>query len=216
MPGLLGSQRNFIFFDITQNMWVKAPDYIETKFFSGGFNVNLFYDIRIFKSYISLAPGISFSNATVKSNTYPSYYQNSQHLLDSTGLTLYTDSSFVNINDPGLKLKFSTSYLDIPIELRFRIKPDQRGKNFWIAPGFRAGILLGDFFKYNGTDIFGNPIKFKQYKVTAIENFHYGISLRAGYYKDGVYVFYSLTNLFEKNKGTEVTPFSAGITLTPF
>jgi hypothetical protein len=210
VSSVLRSQKHLLFIDITQNTWLHLPDDVSTKFISGGFNISIFYDFFVAKKFFGIAPGIGFSNATVKSNTFIYYFFDNQNNVDSVSLVPMDDSAYI-------KSKISTSYLDLPIELRFRIKPDERGKNFWIAPGFRAGILLSDFWKYKDNNLNGNNTvrKVKIYDTHFVESFRYGISLRAGYYKFGVYVFYSLTSLFEKNKGPDLVPFSAGITLTP-
>ncbi|MCY7408728.1 MAG: PorT family protein, partial [Chitinophagales bacterium] len=139
------------------------------------------------------------------------YYLNiNEEEKGDTQLAPYSDTLDI------LKNKFSASYLDVPLEFRIRIKPDQKGKNFWIAPGFRAGILVSDFWKLKYTESNGDISKSKVYGIANIEKFHYGISLRAGYYKFGIYSFLALNNLFEKDKGPELTPFSLGITFTPF
>ena len=111
--------------------------------------------------------------------------------------------------------KISTSFIDVPLEFHLRVKPKQRSKNLWIAPGFRAGLMVNNFWKYRGDDGTGYEVKFKSYKIENMNTFHYGISLRAGYYKFGVYAFYSLVDLFEDNKGTELRPFSLGLSFTP-
>jgi len=204
--GVLKAQRSFIFIDVTQNTWFDLPDDVKTKFIGGGFNFSLFYEIPLVKNVLGFAPGIGFSNATVKANVFVSYNQPP----DSTLLIPYRDTI------ENMKTKISTSYFDIPVEFRIRIKPDQRGKNFWFAPGFRAGFLLSDFWKFKGDDLLGNPLKLKEYEIANLQKFRYGVSFRAGYYKFGVYAFYSLSTLFEKDKGPGITPFSGGITFTPF
>lgn len=207
VSNVLRSQKHLLFIDITQNTWLHLPDDITTKFISGGFNISIFYDFFIAKKFFGIAPGISFSNVTVKSNAIP--VEDPSALPEGfTNMQVVSDTPLHYV-----KNKISTSYLDLPIEFRFRIKPDVRGKNFWIAPGFRAGFLLSDFWKKKIDS--PNSSKEKIYNIQFIEKFHYGVSLRAGYYKFGGYVFYSLTDLFEKNRGTYLTPFSVGITLTP-
>lgn len=206
-PALLHLQRTFVFIDITQNFWLNKPDSIATQWISGGFNFNVSYEIHLVKNVFSIAPGIAFSNMTVKNNSQIWYDQTSSHPHDFTYLVPYDPSVY-------RKSKISTDYLDVPVELRFRIKPDERGKNFWIDPGFRFGVLISDFWKtqfYNGS----SWQKGKIYNTLNMDPIHYGISLRAGYYKFGVYAFYSLSDVFKENKGTKLTPLSIGICLTP-
>ena len=207
MPAMLHLQRTFIFIDITNGFWLSKPDDIKTNLISGGVNFNLAYEIQLVKNIFTIAPGISFSNVTVKNNaTYQYEFLND----DPEGYT-----ALIPISDSVeyLKNKLSTSFIDIPLELRFRVNPDERGRNFWIAPGFRIGWLVSDFWKYKYSDGV-DKMKTKTYNIKNLETFHYGISLRTGFYKFGVYAFYSLSDLFES--GTEVTPFTVGITVTPF
>jgi len=207
VPAVFQLQRNLLFIDITQNYWLNKPDDVTTKYISGGFNINLAYEIRMVKNIFSIAPGIALSNMTVKNNCLVQYNPVGDDDRGFTELAPYDP-------DQMEKSKISTDYLDFPVEFRFRIKPDMRGKNFWIDPGFRFGFLISDFWKFHY--LYGNDWqKAKIYQTNNIDKTHYGISLRTGYYKFGLYAFYSLSDLFEKNKGTELTPFSIGICLTP-
>ncbi|MEO5673126.1 MAG: outer membrane beta-barrel protein [Chitinophagales bacterium] len=208
VSSVLRSQRHLLFIDITHNSWFNLPEGIHTNFISGGINFSLYYDIFIAKKHFSIAPGIGYANSTVKNNAYSQVIDGGS-TLSYTSLITYPDSV------KFLKNKFSASYLDLPVEFRFRIKPDERGKNFWIAPGFRAGLLLSDFWKYKNEMVPGQVMKTKNYNLENIENFHYGISFRAGYYKFGVYAYYSLSTVFEKNHGPDLVPFSIGIAFTP-
>jgi hypothetical protein len=206
VSSVLRSQKHLVLFDVTQNTWLNLPEGVTTKFISGGFNFGLYYDFFIAKKFFGIAPGISFSNATVKNNSYPITTDVGD--LKYNSLLPYPDSVSYLTN------KFSISYFDIPVELRFRIHPDERGKNFWFAPGFRAGILLSDFWKHK-YETAGMVFKTKIYNQPNIEKFHYGITLRAGYYKFGVYAFYSLSSFFERGRGPDIVPLSVGLTLTP-
>lgn len=207
---VLQARRTFIFLDFAENTWVHRPEDVNTRFVSGGFNANLMYEIFIVKNVFTFAPGISYSNVTVKNNADVVYVPDQGNDRGYTQLMPIPEGRDYRVS------KISTSYFDIPLEFHIRIKPEMRGRNLWLAPGFRAGWMIGNFWKYDGDGAGGYNVKYKVYRIENLENFHYGVSVRAGYYKFGLYAYYSLTDLFEQDKGTELRPFSMGLTLTPF
>jgi hypothetical protein len=109
--------------------------------------------------------------------------------------------------------KFTVTYFDIPLEIRFHPK----GK-FNMAAGFKTGLLLNSHTKYSGDDFAGSgdKVKMKYYKIKNIETLRYGITGRIGYKWINVTFFYSISNVFEDGKGPELYPISIGLALTPF
>ena len=109
--------------------------------------------------------------------------------------------------------KFSVSYFDIPIELRFHPKG-----SFKIAAGFKAGVLVNSHTKYSGKDPSGNgeDIKVKYLKIKNVEPLRYGITGRIGYKDLNLTFFYSLSEIFKDKKGPELYPISFGLTIAPF
>ncbi len=206
VSSVLRSQRHVLFIDITENSWAHLPAGIETNFISGGVNLSLFYDFFYAHKHFSIAPGLSFSNATVKTNGYT--------ITNDSGSLSFVELIPYPAGISYIKNKLSISYFDVPVEFRFQVHPDERGKNFWISPGFRAGILLSDFWKYK-YEAGGMLSKTKTYYQQDLQKYHYGVSLRAGYYKVGVFAYYSLSTLFEKDRGPDLIPFSIGIAFTP-
>jgi hypothetical protein len=57
-------------------------------------------------------------------------------------------------------------------------------------------------------------VKFKD--VPNIEKLRYGVTARVGWKFINLMGFYSLTDLFTKDKGPEIYPISIGISLMPF
>lgn len=211
MAGMLNFPKQFFFFDFTQNTWLNAPEGIETEFISGGLGISFLYEFNVISSHLGIAPGIGYSVAGVKSNAVIEYqYNNDFTEIVYTDLKLYDDSSEI------IKSKLSVSYMEIPLEIHLHLKPNERGKSFLIAPGFRAGLNVGDFLKLKYHQTNPGYDKTKYYNIENIESFRYGISLRLMYYKFGLYTYYQLNDLFEKGKGPEITPFAIGITVSPF
>ncbi|HUM45590.1 MAG TPA: outer membrane beta-barrel protein [Chitinophagales bacterium] len=211
VAGVLNFPKQFFFFDITQNGWLNAPEGVETKFISGGLNINFLYEFNIIGSHLGIAPGLSYSVSGVKSNAFFMYQYG-----DDGKEVVYTDLTIIEGDSIIEKSKLSVSYLEIPVEVHIHLKPNERGRSFLIAPGFRGGVKVGDFWKLNYNNNIAGVDKIKLYGVENLSPFRYGVSLRLMYYKFGLFGYYQLNHLFEGNKGPDISPFSVGITISPF
>lgn len=181
--------------NIFYNGWNQSITGIETKAFSIGYEFGIFKEIPISKTgKIAYAYGLTYSLNVVHHNGSFSYVSNS-NTDNYTQLTKETSIYSKN--------KLNTSYIEIPIEIRFRkiAKPKIR-----FYPGFKAGVLLN----MHSTRITSDT-KHKIYRQKNRMKYRYGPTLKLGIGKFNIYGFYSLTPLFEKGKGDEIYPFSIGI-----
>ena len=185
------------------NSWLNTPDDIEVRWFSRGINLFVMYDLPLGKSPISLAPGIGIASDNV--------YHNGLFTANDTitFISAIPDSLTFSSN------KLQTTYLEVPLELRFRTKPNSKGQSFKIAAGIRGGLLITSHAKYKGEGTaFGltqQEIKYKQYDIPNLENLRYGATVRVGYGPFNVNAYYGLSTLFEKGRGPEMVPFQQGI-----
>jgi len=182
--------------------WLNVPSGINVKFAgSRGFDAAVVWDQPLGTSPISLALGVGFSAQNISTNA--------KYLIDSvtgnTTLVAYPDSADIKRN------KISTSYVNIPFELRFRSKPDKEYRRWTVAAGFKFGILVQSHFKK-----IENGIKTKNYPVDNLNLLNYGPTFRFGYGQVSVYGYYAISNLFEKDKGPWVSPFNFGLMVAPF
>ena len=162
------------------------------------------YDIPIKDSRISVAPGIGFSHV--------SYYHNSNMLEDSTSTSFNPIENFKD-NDNFKRRKLGVNYLDIPIELRFFSKPSKKGQMFKVAVGFRTSLKLTAINKeVNKENDYYKKFKTKGFQDVGL--FRGGPTMRVGYGGFNIFAFYSVTELFKKNQGPAMTPFSIGISVT--
>ncbi len=194
----------------TYENWLNTPDNMEIEDFSNGFEISSMYPLFLKDGIFSMAMGFGFCTHNIRSNSTP--------MVDNLGVT-----SLVNIpkNLDSNKNKLFTSYFDVPLEIRIRTRPNSKNKNFRIAFGVKAGYLLNSHIKYKGQDYrlaSNNPkdVKFKEYNVENILPYRYGATARIGYGQFHLNAYYSLSGLFEENKGPEVIPFSVGITYIPY
>jgi len=194
--------------DVNYDSWLNTPSNVTLKPYSRGINISYLETLLGQHSNISLAAGFGIS--------CQNYFIDATPEIDNQGVT-----SFVNIPDniDYKTNKLATTYIELPVEIRLRTnKASRKDKSFKIFAGFKAGYLVNNHTKYNGDNIDGSgkEIKIKQYNIDNIQKYHYGVSARIGYGKFNITGFYSLTQMFEKDKGPDITPFSVGLSISPF
>ena len=192
--------------DVFTDIYSNEPKGIETRTINQGMNFSGLYDYRFGKSNISAAIGIGLGAHNFYSNALP--------VVDSNGNTQLVRIKTLYPGTEYKKNKISYTYFDVPIELRLRTKDEFRA-----AVGFKMGWLIDSHTKYKGDDyIFETTdelgVKFRD--VKNIETFRYGFTARAGWKFINVMGFFSLTDIFKKDKGPDVYPISVGISLMPF
>ena len=108
--------------------------------------------------------------------------------------------------------KINLVYLDFPAELRFRF--DNKWK---LGIGFKLGIVIDSKTKYVG-DItaIGPRVHQKSKKISSLEKYTFGPTLRLGYKWFNVFAYYQPARVFQRDLGPEFYPLSVGITLAPF
>lgn len=188
--------------------------------FFGSRTVNVYYqyELRLFKSPISIVPGIGFSFERYRfKNNYVMGYTNTT----SDQVTLIapgTGAPYPNVR----KSLLVTNYLDVPVEIRYTMKPDDPTRSFKIAVGGRIGYLFDPFSKVKyKEDSEVKKIKDKQdFNLTRIR---YGLTGRIGFGNFALFGYYNLTPLFEKGKGLQTndesndfSTMTIGISLSSF
>lgn len=195
-----------VIFDIINDFYVNVPDSIEGKQFNPGVNFSGLYDYRIKSSNFSFAFGIGLGSHN--------YYSDAFVVEDSNNV-----SGLQQINSlyPGTNYKrnkINLTYVDIPLEFRFRTKSEFRA-----SLGFKFGFLIDSHSKYRGDDYLSgstNELHVKFKNIPNIETFRYGVTTRIGWKFVNITAYYSLTGLFKNNKGPDMYPISVGISLMPF
>lgn len=215
--------RDRLIVELTHDNWLKKPDYIETKWFSRGFNAFMMWDIPMLKSgVISIAPGLGISNTNVFNNVLiqNSLTDDSTHfnIIPTKVANLTTADIADSVELKYSKNKLAVSSIDIPLELRFRTNPS-KGKPFKIAVGARVGYVINAHTKYKGEDYrYGNQrgVTLKEAPALNINRFKYGVTGRIGYGNFNLFAFYSLSKLFKTSIAPEITPISVGISFNSF
>lgn len=180
---------------------------IKNKWYAYGFTFQLMWDQPIKKSPVALAVGVGVSN--------DNYFINRQVTRDATNSTVFAD-----FPDAYKRYKLSTTHIEIPVELRFRVQPERRN-TFKINLGFKVGYLLGAKTKYVGAGynygVYTDKVKIKEYNIPGIDYFKYGVYMRLAYSRYGVTAGYQLSEVFRNGRGPAGWhPITIGFTVAPF
>lgn len=120
--------------------------------------------------------------------------------------------TFLDVPFDYKRSKINVTYVDIPIEMSFRIKD-----KFKISAGFKFGILTTGKTKFVGelkND--GQMWRIKHCRMNNLEKYVYSVTLRMAY--KSVYIFgaYQFGNTFKDGTGPQIKPLSIGIGVRPF
>lgn len=117
--------------------------------------------------------------------------------------------------DQNQKSKLSIVSLMVPLLAEFQIPLNHYKNRLYISGGAFGGVRLGSHTKIKYR-VDGKKKKLKTPGHYSLQDFNYGLMVRAGYRWVNVFAIYELTPLFKANKGPELTPITFGITLISF
>lgn len=198
-------RQDMFFITLNYEGLLNTPAGVTQKFWNRGVDVGFMLEQPMSKSGISVAAGVMYGNQN--------YYTNSTISEDTTGFNGILTSAF-NVNSDALDVKsnkLALSYVDFPLELRYRFNQNKPGMGWRVAVGFKFGYLFDAHSKQ-----INNQGKFKEFNYNNFRNWRNGVTLRAGYGRANLYMYYGLTPLFESSTSPNVHPFSIGLTLCPF
>ncbi len=181
-------QGEWLHFSYSKLQLLNAPEQLEQKWNSNGWQLMFMWE-NLFarRSHWGIGYGPGFSgnywhtNLNIKTN--PGGAPN-------TYTYLAADSTYKTN-------RFSATYFDVPVEIRFRGNSDGKGRYF----RFYFGGLVG--YRINSS----SHIKVGDYNVTYhgigdLSRWRYGVFVRTGWWLFNAYVYYGINPVFE--------PFEAG------
>jgi len=207
----LGHRANDHFmFQLGYDNWAGRPDTIETTGISRSFNTYFMLDFP-FKTdpRLSVGAGLGIGCSNV-------FFNQQQVLVASTNPTLafpiYAGSNHFK------KFKLVTTYLDIPLELRFALDPENTNKSWKFAIGAKVGILLSAYTKgkdmeNNANQSINNYVE-KENSKKYFNGTRLSPTARISYGVFGIFAQYQITPLIKTTDGPPVYPFAIGITLS--
>ncbi|HMG90780.1 MAG TPA: hypothetical protein VK589_12000 [Chryseolinea sp.] len=191
------------------------PDF--SLYFWGSRTANIYYqyDIRILNSSFSVVPGIGLSLERYKfKNNYMLGYDADSELI----MIPEKDAPVEGIT----KSMLITNYVEVPVEIRYTVNPEDPARSFKVSVGGRVGFLYDSFnkVKYREND---EVKKYKDKQDFNLNKFRYGLMGRIGFGPFGVFTYYNLSPLFEKGKGlktddtfNDFNTWTIGVSLSSF
>lgn len=196
--------QDFLVLSLTYDTWTGAPDSIHTGGFSHGLNIAFTYDFKLTdNSPFSVAPGLGISTSHMS-------FDNQTVDIGGTTSTLnfHPDTAYKNFH-------LNNTYLEIPVELRYRAISDNANNGFKAAVGLKFGALLDVHSRavksvsgYKQTEKVKNKRYFEKWRVAG--------TFRIGYGNFAAFASYSLTPLLNPNAGAKIRPLSIGIAVSGF
>lgn len=210
-------QDHFMFNLTIDNVMNKTTN--DSFFKSSVFNPNIgfyfLYDIPIPNTQLSFAPGLGFtfskvgldSSILTQNSQGTTFINSTQHPFFITGSNYtYGGSSFY------------TSWIEVPVELRYRSKPINGRSRIKVAVGLRAGVNLASNSKLSYTDnTIQREVNMKLSPFKDFASFRYGATFRIGYGALNLFGYYGLNQLIKDNKNynnLDLRQYSIGVSIT--
>lgn len=189
-------------FDLFHDFQLKTSDNWDSRGFNQGVSWYITYNFPLGESKkhtVSVGAGMSHHN-------YFSYSRIMNPYSDTLEITQYRDVENFKRN------KVNANYVDIPLELRFRIKDQIK-----IGVGFKLGILVMAKTKYVGPDDDGTIIHEKLTYIKNLERYTYSATLRVGWKWVSAFAAYQFNPVFEVGHDAPVIhPLTVGLSFAPF
>lgn len=185
----------------------------EADFLDLNYGKSISVGINIYEQYIPIAKE-KFGIMTGLGFEFNNYDLDGSHIIQSS--TGKKDSTFgvVDSSRNVSKNKFKTSMINVPIMLETNIGKDA-DHSFFLGVGAMVSYRLGSKQKQIYTED-GNRYKVKNRTDFNTNPWRLSAVARIGYGNFTLFASYSLTELFEDNKGPEIYPFTVGISVLTF
>ncbi len=205
VPGELNLQVGY-------NIMQETPEGIDFKW-SGSrtFNAYYQYDINIGESSFSFHPGIGVGTEKYAFTDRVTLARGNDADNNYGVIFVGIDSTFGRYD--VRKSQINTNYLDIPFELRWRSRKYDPKRSIKVSIGAKVGILFDSKTKIKYRD--DNQWKtLKQKEDFDLAKIRYGIYGKVGIGGISLFYYYSMSDVFTKDKGPENTtmyPMTIGL-----
>jgi len=195
-----GAKRDRVILDLHYNDWVGDRQDVNTGWRSIGYNWNLMYDMPFNKkSTTALGLGLRFGKSVVQHNGL--FAMNDS--LSSTMLMSTNGLAFNRTNQ-----RFVQSFLELPVELRFR---GDVAKSYRVSLGASIGLRLNSYERWReGSN------KMREYNHNNALIWRAGVYTRIGYGRWNFYGAYYITPMFNGSLDSKLNTWQAGLSLTIF
>ncbi|MEO7524021.1 MAG: outer membrane beta-barrel protein [Ferruginibacter sp.] len=209
---LAGRAGDHFMLQVSRDSWSGAADSVQgrIKSFSRGFNSYLMLDLP-FKTdqrfSVGLGVGVSTSSIGFKNTN-----------VDLSSRTPYLPFIAADSIEHYKKFKIATSYLEVPLELRFTANPETPAKTFKIAIGAKVGTLVNAHSK--GKTLLDGLGKERGSFISKINSKSYFNStkfagtVRVGYGYFSLFAAYNFTTIFKETVAPNTRLLQLGLTIS--
>lgn len=210
---VLNRAGDHIMLQVSSDHWMGAPDSIDShiKPLSRGGNIYVMMD-KPFKGtpQLSAAFGIGFSTSSI-------YFKTMGVDLRSIATTTLP---FINQDTTShfKKYKVATSYLEVPVELRYTLDPARENKSLKVALGVKAGVLLNAHTKgkspedKTGASI--NSYTEKENSKRFVNSSRFSATARIGYGHYSLFGSYQINSIFKTGVAADMKLLQVGLTIS--
>ena len=201
-----------IMLQLSSDHWGGAPDSINSriKSLSRGLNFYIMID-KPFKTdpRWGVAFGIGVSTSGMLFN---------KTKIDITGTSTLLPFSNLDSSNYFKKYKLATSFLEVPIELRYTFDPERENKSWKAALGVKVGTMLNAHTKgktlvnKSGTTI--NSYTEKEASKKYFNSTRLVATARVGIGHWSLFGAYTLTSFLKDGAGPSIKPYQIGLTLS--
>lgn len=200
--------RDFLVLALTYDNWAQAPVGTRITGFGRGFSGHILYDFPINQSHFSFAGGLGISSNNV-------YFDKQIPVLNSASSEFTLQDLDTSIASRYKMAKLNTTYLELPLELRYFANKENRNSGFKAAVGMHVGMLVGAHSKVRHSapdlpELINEKVNSKRY----FQKWRFAPIVRLGWGNFQVYGSYSLSSLFNEGAGPQVYPYSIGISIS--
>jgi Outer membrane protein beta-barrel domain len=205
-----GKANDHFMLQFTVDSWMNKPDSIKTKGIGKGGNIYFMMNFP-FKTNkkLSAAIGLGFGTSGVFLD---------RQRADIAGTSTKLNFKNLDTSTRFKKYKVATTFLEVPLELRYFANPNDVDHSWKVALGVKVGTLLDAHTKgRNLQDKNGNPLSSYTEKIKQKRYFNstrIALTARIGFGHFSIFGQYQVTNVFKDSVGPEVKPFSIGIALS--
>ena len=196
---------------VSSDYWLNAPDSISSHRDGSTRGANVYFMInKPFHSnaHLSAAFGLGVGS---------SHHFFNRMNADITGVTPVLKFNSLDTLTRFSKYKISTTYLELPIELRYFSNPENPNKSVKLAIGVKIGTLLNAHSK-GKTLVNASGTKLKDYteKLTSKSYFNttrLAVTARVGYANFSVFGSYNITSIFKDKVTANMNLLQVGINI---
>jgi hypothetical protein len=220
------------------NRLMQRPNELKYGFW-GSRTMNVYYqhDMRIGDSKFTFHPGIGLGMERFKLMSSKQFFSNDTvtHAnptlaYDAAGNTVFLPAANVIYDYDSLgqidhfqsystkKSMIALTYIDVPLELRFNVNPEDPARSFKIGVGGRAGYLINAHTKIKYKED-GDVKRLKNSQYYNLSRFRYSAFLKVYLGNFSIFGYYNFNPLFEEGKGpmqTKTNSYTVGISLASF